>query len=59
MRYVTDPKNLTAERPALENYRVSAYGEPVVHRNSQCVEKESQVRVELASSCAFDVVVDP
>lgn len=59
MRYVTDPKNLTAESPALQNARVSACGKCAKHRNSQSIEEESQVRVKLAPLCVLDVVVDP
>ena len=58
-RYITDPKNLTAERPALKNDRVSVREELAKYSNSQSVEEEGQVRVELASPCTFDVFVDP
>lgn len=30
-----------------------------IHRDSQSVEEEGQVWVELVSSCAFDAAVDP
>jgi hypothetical protein len=42
-----------------EEHRVSVYAEHAEHRNSQSVEKEGQVRVELASLCTLDVVVNP
>lgn len=59
MRYVTDPRNLTAERPALKDDSIRVDREHAEHRNSQSVEEEGQVRVELVSSCALDVLVDP
>ena len=59
MRYVTDPKNLIAERPALKTGHVSVCGERAEHRNSQSIEEEGQVRVELTSPCTLDVVIDP
>ena len=59
MRYVTDPKNLTAERPALKKNLVSVCGERAKCTGSQGIKEEGQIRVELAPPCTLKVVVNP